>query len=71
MYTCAYCNSRAEEVHHIVELTPDNINDINVSLNPDNLLSLCHDCHTKVTKGYTGDIRDGLVFDDDGQVIRA
>jgi 5-methylcytosine-specific restriction protein A len=71
LYTCAYCNSRAEEVHHIVELTPDNINDINVSLNPDNLVSLCGDCHKKITKGYTGDIVEGYYFDEEGNVIKA
>lgn len=37
----------ATEVHHIKWLTPDNINDPSVSLNPDNLISLCHDCHMK------------------------
>ena len=36
-----------EEVHHVVALTPDNINDPNVSLNWDNLCLLCHDCHMK------------------------
>lgn len=35
----------AEEVHHIVELTPDNISDPGVALNPDNLVSLCRECH--------------------------
>lgn len=32
-------------VHHKVHLTPDNINDPNVSLNWDNLELLCHACH--------------------------
>lgn len=35
----------AEEVHHIKELTPDNINDPEVTLNPSNLVSLCRECH--------------------------
>ena len=35
----------AEEVHHILELTPDNINDPEVTLNPDNLVALCRECH--------------------------
>lgn len=70
LFTCAYCYSRASEVHHIKELTPENINNINIALNPDNLVSLCHDCHDKMTKGFTGDTRDGFVFSDDGQVIQ-
>lgn len=39
------CHNIAEEVHHIRKLTPSNINDPSVSLNPDNLTSLCGDCH--------------------------
>ena len=35
----------AEEVHHIIELTPENIHSPSVSLNPDNLVSLCRECH--------------------------
>ena len=37
----------AEEVHHIEELTPENINDPAVSLNMDNLVSLCRECHQR------------------------
>lgn len=68
-YTCQHCYGRAEEIHHIKELTPSNINDYSVTLNPDNLISLCHDCHTKITKGYNGDVVDGYVFED-GQLIK-
>ena len=35
----------AEEVHHIEPLTPDNISDQSIALNPDNLVSLCRECH--------------------------
>ena len=35
----------AEEVHHIVPLTPDNISDPKISLGMDNLVSLCRECH--------------------------
>lgn len=71
LYTCAHCYARAQEVHHVIELTPDNIDDMNIALNPDNLVSLCHSCHDKITKGFTGDIQDGYVFSDDGNVIPA
>lgn len=37
----------AEEVHHIKFITPDNINDPNVTLNWDNLVALCRECHRK------------------------
>lgn len=32
-------------VHHKIHLTPDNINDPDISLNWDNLQLLCRDCH--------------------------
>lgn len=69
MFTCQHCESRrATEVHHIVELTPDNINDDEIALNPDNLISLCWWCHNKVTKGST-DVIEGYVFDENGFVV--
>jgi len=49
-YLCQDCLAKgiqtpAEEVHHIIELTPENIDDQSISLNPDNLVSLCRECH--------------------------
>ena len=47
---CVDCRKRgrvtaAEEVHHIVPLAPNNINDPDVTLNPELLVSLCRECH--------------------------
>ena len=67
MYTCE-CGARASEVHHMIELTPGNIGDVSITLNNDLLISLCHDCHTRVTKG-TVDCDDGYMFDDFGQLV--
>lgn len=68
-YTCNRCSGRANEVHHIIELTPENINDPNITLNPDNLESLCHDCHTVETL-KRADIIDGYYFNNEGQVVK-
>lgn len=38
--------------HHKVELTLDNIDDVNITLNPDNIEVLCHDCHNAVHKRF-------------------
>ena len=35
----------AEEVHHVIPITKDNIKDPEITLNPDNLISLCRECH--------------------------
>lgn len=43
-YTCIGCGARATEVHHIVPVAsggPDH---------PDNLVSLCHDCHVLASR---------------------
>lgn len=41
------------EVHHLIELTPDNIGNPAVALGWDNLRLLCHDCHMKKHRGST------------------
>ena len=33
--------------HHKIELSEDNVEDVSVSLNPDNIEVICHDCHNK------------------------
>lgn len=43
---CAKCGGRATEVHHIIP----HRGDMNMFLNPGNLVSLCHDCHLQETK---------------------
>lgn len=71
-FTCRICGARATEVDHIRELTPDNIGDVSVSLNINNLQSLCHDCHTVKTMIDKGtlqpDCDDGYYFDADGNL---
>ena len=46
---CAKCGEIFEidelRAHHIIELTLDNIDDVNITLNPDNIEVLCHNCH--------------------------
>ena len=66
-YTCHDCGGRATEVHHIVELTPNNIDVWDVALSPDNLQSFCYSCHSKTTH-KTGEVMDGFFFDEQGQV---
>lgn len=49
---CEECMARgiftpAEIVHHIIEITPENIDDPKVTLNWDNLLAVCRECHAE------------------------
>ena len=34
--------------HHKIELTPENVHDTMISLNPDNVLLVCHGCHDEI-----------------------
>jgi 5-methylcytosine-specific restriction endonuclease McrA len=56
------CYNPATEVHHIIELTPGNIDDPRVSLNESNLRSLCHDCHQRITKAEKASERSGGIL---------
>ncbi len=74
-YLCQHCLTHgratpAVMVHHIVELTPANINNPNINTNLNNLVSLCDTCHKKV-HGWIrqGSTRQGLMFDEDGNLI--
>ena len=49
---CERCKERglivpAEEVHHKIRLTPENINRPEIALNWRNLIALCKECHMK------------------------
>lgn len=65
----------ADVVHHVVPLTPDNMNDPEVSLNPEKLMALCHDCHTVLHQelgigAMNGTEKPRVGFDEEGNVVR-
>ena len=54
---CEHCGkpiARAYDIilHHKVELTPANVNDRAVSLNPDNVMCVHHRCHNEIHKRF-------------------
>jgi 5-methylcytosine-specific restriction endonuclease McrA len=53
-YLCTKCGKPAAEVHHIIHLSPKNIDDPNITMNMDNLTSLCKDCHFEEHRGEHG-----------------
>lgn len=75
---CQYqgCCRPAEEVHHIIELTPSNVDDPKIALNLDNLMCVCRDCHFRIhrekileryrRKARKRILKDGFYFDDEG-----
>jgi len=41
--------------HHIQEITQQNLNDINVTLNKDNIRLICFSCHNLIHKRFSGE----------------
>ena len=58
----------AEEVHHIIELTQENISDPAIALGPDNLVSLCRECHKKRHGAHDTSERR-YIIDEFGRII--
>ena len=65
---CEECNAKGEEVHHIIPLTDNNVDDYNISLSETNLQLLCKSCHN--AKRNSGLIREDLDFDEQGNVVK-
>ena len=83
---CECCRENVgEELHHIIPLTPANINDFDVCLNPDNLKYLCKDCHFRAhrkiilekfeearsRKKDMNILTNGCYMDEEGFVVKA
>lgn len=66
---CERCQRPGEIVHHKILLTESNINDPNITLAWENLELLCQDCHNKEHFEKYNDVREGLMFDGDGDLI--
>lgn len=72
---CERCMSKGHHalgdiVHHKVELSPVNINDPKVTLSWSNLELLCIDHHNEHHNTKHGNTADGLMFDEDGNLIQ-
>lgn len=70
-YLCQVCKiPNCNTVHHIKELTPMNIDDPNISVNPSNLITVCKRCHNLIHDRYKeNEDTQRYVFDEEGNVI--
>ncbi len=69
---CEKCPERlGYRVHHTVMLTPDNINDPDVSLNHDKLEYVCKQCHDREEGHFIqrSKTQDRCTFDEEGNPI--
>jgi len=60
-----------EEVHHKIYLTPENINDPYITLNWENLELLCATCHSKEHNEKYSPLREDVMFNENGDLIRS
>ena len=78
---CERCMERgivkpADVVHHTIPLSPENMDDPDITLNPKRLVALCNDCHTEVHQELGIGAMNGnkqkprVGFDEEGNVVR-
>lgn len=65
---CERCGGAGYIVHHKRYITPQNINDPNVTLAWENLELLCQTCHNQIHHG-TDVTTEGTMFDADGNLV--
>jgi len=69
-FICERCGGPAIVAHHKIYLTPENINDPNITLNFENLEALCETCHSlEHNKKYSA-VREDVMFDENGDLVR-
>ena len=68
-YLCERCGQPARIVHHKKFISPSNINDPNITLAWDNLMSVCMDCHAVLHGNAI--CNNGLRFDENGNLIKS
>jgi hypothetical protein len=69
-FICERCEGAASIVHHKEYLTPENIDNPEITLNWNKLEALCQDCHNKEHHGSgEGIVREGLMFDEYGNLV--
>lgn len=77
-YLCQDCKDKpAEVVHHIIHLSEDNVDNPEISLNQNNLISICSNCHSIRHKGehargrlsHMDDEPYNYIFDANGMIV--
>ena len=66
---CEKCGSVGTEVHHKIHLNIQNVDDVSVSINPENLMLLCKDCHNKEHHRFGK--RTSYAFDEEGNLVHS
>ena len=67
---CERCSSPGKIVHHKKYITPENINDPDITLSFNNLELLCQDCHNREHHEKNSVTVFGLFFDENGDLVQ-
>ena len=67
---CKHCHKQGLIVHHIVKLTPENINNPSITLDWSNLMYLCLDCHNAIHADKLS-TKENYYFDEKGNLCYA
>jgi 5-methylcytosine-specific restriction enzyme A len=68
---CERCSAPGKIVHHKIWLTPENINNPNISLNWEHLELLCQTCHNIEHHEKYSATRHDVMFDENGDLVKA
>ena len=66
-YVCERCGKPYGMVHHKIHLTESNVDDPDISINLDNLIVLCEDCHNK--EHFSKHKERKMSFDSNGDIV--
>ena len=65
-YICERCGRQGNVVHHKTKITPKNINNPEITLDFNNFMLLCHDCHN-IIHGLAPERK--IKFDSSGNLV--
>jgi len=66
---CEKCRKQGYIVHHKKHITPENIDNPNITLNHENLMYLCLECHNMIHSA-NNQVQEGLRFNEFGDLVQ-
>jgi 5-methylcytosine-specific restriction endonuclease McrA len=66
---CETCGNAGWEVHHIVPLTLNNVDDDEIAIGEDNVQLLCTSCHN-AKREEESHVRQDVTFDANGNLVK-
>lgn len=67
---CQMCRKRrGTEVHHIIPLTAENVDDPEIALGRENLMLLCKECHDAIRHAEENKGGVAIEFDSNGEAV--